>query len=35
VEAFPGEGLHARCDPSYREKVLHLSGLGLGLRVKG
>ena len=31
VEAFPGEGLHARCDPSYREKVLHLSGLGLGL----
>ena len=34
VEAFPGEGLHARCDPSYREKVLHLSGLGLGLRVK-
>ena len=21
MEAFPGEGLHARCDPSYREKV--------------
>ena len=34
VEAFPGEGLHARCDPSYREKVLHLSGLGLEVRVR-
>ena len=21
IEAFPGEGLHARCDPSYREKA--------------
>jgi len=22
VEPYPGEGLHARCDPSYREKIL-------------
>ena len=32
VEAFPGEGLHARCDPSYREKVVaEMASYGNGI----
>ena len=32
MEAFSGEGLHARCDPAYREKVIaEMASYGNGI----
>ena len=32
VEAYPGEGLHARADPSYKERILaEMASYGNGL----